>query len=717
MNIHLAEQTLRNTFGYEKFRPLQQEAIQQVLQGEDSLLIMPTGGGKSLCYQIPALLFDGIAVVVSPLISLMNDQVMQLKDIGVKSIVLNSSLDRDTYSQHLQLVRENEVDLVYMAPETLLQPRMKKLLKSVDVDLLAIDEAHCISEWGHDFRPEYRRLAELRKEMPEAACIALTATATEQVREDIRQQLDIEESNTLLSSFDRTNLYLEIKKKRNGFHQLLDFLEGRKKESGIIYCFSRSQVDELTEDLREQGYDAQGYHAGKADSDRNKIQEAFVRDDVPIIVATIAFGMGINKPNVRYVVHYELPKNLESYYQQIGRAGRDGIDSDCLLLYASGDVYKQRYFIDQKEGEVRQRELDLLYSLVDYAETRECRRVELLRYFGEQYEAPCEMCDNCKRADAEKIDVTVQAQKFLSCAVKTDQLYGMGHLIRILRGSRAKKVLEANHDQLSTYDIGNEWNQKQWRLLVQQLLGEEIVNKDREYGSIKLTNEAVKVLKGQRNVYLPKEELSEHESFTQRSSSRSGLSANEQRLFDRLRKLRKRLADQQNVPPYVIFSDKSLQDLVRRQPTSMNELLDVHGVGEVKAKKYGKIFLEELYSYTPNRISTSKARRLSKRAKRHEQSAELFNDGYSLEQIAEHMNVKIGTVINHLQKYLQEGQTLSNPEQLLEEMELSEQDTQQIREMLEKSEDNRLRPIFEHFEEKYSYEQLRAVGILVLAGN
>jgi ATP-dependent DNA helicase RecQ len=707
MNLHQAKETLRNTFGYPEFRPLQQEAISQVLGGTDTLLIMPTGGGKSLCYQIPAILFDGLAVVVSPLISLMNDQVMQLGDLGVESIVINSSLDRETYHKHQMLVRNNEVDLVYMAPETLLKPDMVRLLKSANLDLLAIDEAHCISEWGHDFRPEYRRLAELRQEIPDASCIALTATATEQVREDIRKQLNIGETATLLSSFDRQNLFLEVRKKQNGLQQLLEFLDGRKQESGIIYCFSRKQVDELTADLQEHGYDAEGYHAGRSDADRHRIQEDFVRDDTAIIVATIAFGMGINKPNVRYVVHYELPKNIESYYQQIGRAGRDGLDSDCLLLYAYGDVSKQRFFIDQKEGQVRDRELDLLYRLVDYVESRRCRRVGLLDYFGETYDPPCGMCDNCQRADAEKVDVTVQAQKLLSCAVKTDQVYGIAHLVRVLRGSRAKKVLEAGHEKLSTYDIGSEWNRKQWRLLYRQMLGEDILIKDRKHGSVKLTQKALPILKGEQKVHLPKEELAALErSSSTRTTRRKAMSSVQDQKFEHLRKLRKRLADEQNVPPYVIFSDKTLLDLVKKEPTNRNELMDVHGVGKVKARKYGKTFLEAMYAFEPIKKRPS--------GTRHVVAMKYYNQGQSIDDIADQMGIKPSTVTGYLQKAVMDSMALAEPERLLKDFELTASDAEAIRAEFAKAEDHRLKPIFDHFEERYSYDQLKAVRTIML---
>ncbi|MDZ7773013.1 MAG: RecQ family ATP-dependent DNA helicase [Balneolaceae bacterium] len=390
------KQVLNEVFGYETFRPLQEEIIEQVLDRRDTLVIMPTGGGKSICYQIPALIFDGLTLVVSPLISLMKDQVEQLSELGIPAVCLNSSLSEEKYRANLQALRSGEAKMLYLAPETLLMKRTRKLLADLQVDLFTIDEAHCISEWGHDFRPEYRKLAKVKKDFPDAPCLALTATATPRVREDIRQILQVEDSETFLASFDRKNLMLRVTDKENPTEQVLDFLYTREHQSGIIYCFSRRLVNELYVNLKKEGHSVKPYHAGLSEKVRNRNQDAFIRDDVNIIVATIAFGMGINKPDVRFVVHHDMPQNIESYYQQIGRAGRDGLRADCLLLYSHNDTQKIRYFINQKEGEEKKVAEQHLNDLVDFLETDVCRRIPLMNYFGEEYgKENCGMCDNC----------------------------------------------------------------------------------------------------------------------------------------------------------------------------------------------------------------------------------------------------------------------------------------------------------------------------------
>ncbi|MGK7370680.1 MAG: RecQ family ATP-dependent DNA helicase, partial [Candidatus Halalkalibacterium sp. M3_1C_030] len=394
--IKEAKKKLNDVFGYESFRPLQEEVIQQVLNKKDALVIMPTGGGKSLCYQIPAIIFEGLTIVVSPLISLMKDQVEQLHQYGIPAVYLNSSLTPEEYQANIEKLKSGSVDMLYLAPETLLMPKTRELLSGLDIDCFTIDEAHCISEWGHDFRPEYRQLVEVRKDFPNASCLALTATATPRVRQDIKNTLGMKDSETYLASFDRKNLFLKVADKDGPTDQVLDFLYTRKKQSGIIYCFSRRQVDELYVDLKKEGHSVKPYHAGLSEKVRSRNQEAFIRDDVNIIVATIAFGMGINKPDVRFVVHYDMPKNIESYYQQIGRAGRDGLRADCLLLFSYSDTQKIRYFINQKEDEEKKIAEQHLKSLLKFLEATECRRKPLLNYFGEEYEKDeCGMCDNC----------------------------------------------------------------------------------------------------------------------------------------------------------------------------------------------------------------------------------------------------------------------------------------------------------------------------------
>src|SRR6266498_722301 len=567
-NLLTASSILKNTFGYDTFRPLQHEVIENVLASRDTLAIMPTGGGKSLCYQIPALLLDGLTVVVSPLISLMKDQVEQLRAFGVPALFLNSSLTPQEYQENMEYVKRGEVKLLYLAPETLLTPRILSLLAEVKVDLLTIDEAHCISEWGHDFRPEYRQLVEVRKRFPNAVCLALTATATSRVRQDIRTTLKFATTNEFVASFNRENLYIEVALKRDPVSQIIQMLERYKDQSGIIYCFSRKQVDELAAYLASKGYSVRPYHAGLEDSERRKNQEAFIRDDVQIIVATIAFGMGINKPNVRFVIHFDLPKSIEGYYQEIGRAGRDGLPAHCLLLYSYSDVAKLNYFIDQKEGSEKRVAMQHLDAIVRYAEDEiSCRRKPLLNYFGELYEAEsCSNCDNCTSAPTPLTDITIYAQKFLSCVKRADEKFGAGHITDILLGSKNEKVLRWEHDKLSTYGIGTDLTKKQWTHLARQLTQMGYLNQDGEYRSLSLSPRAIDALKNRTKIYGMIEEV--HERIKKNGKQKVELEYNNA-LFALLRSKRKEMADELGVPPYVIFSDKTLVEMAAYYPQSM----------------------------------------------------------------------------------------------------------------------------------------------------
>src|SRR5687767_6730472 len=512
---------LKETFGYDTFRPLQREVIENVMARRDTLAVMPTGGGKSLCYQIPAILFDGLTVVVSPLISLMKDQVEQLWAFGVPSLFLNSSLSPQEYIENMEYVKRREVKLLYVAPETLLSPRILSLLAEVKVDLLTIDEAHCISEWGHDFRPEYRQIVEVRKRFPEAVCLALTATATSRVRQDIRSTLKFATTNEFVASFNRENLYIEVLRKQDPYRQTIQMLERYKDQSGIIYCFSRKQVDELAAYLASKGYSVRSYHAGLEDSDRRRNQEAFIRDDAQIIVATIAFGMGINKPNVRFVIHFDLPKSVEGYYQEIGRAGRDGLPAHCLLLYSYSDAAKLNYFIGQKEGNEKRVAIQHLDAIVRYAEDETtCRRKPLLNYFGEAVSADnCSNCDNCTSAPTPLIDITIVAQKFLSCVKRADEKFGAGHIVDILLGSKNEKVLRWEHNRLSTYGIGTELTKKQWMHIARQLLNRGYLKQEGEYHTLSLTTRALDALRKRETIMgilqEPEERSEEHTSELQ----------------------------------------------------------------------------------------------------------------------------------------------------------------------------------------------------------
>ena len=583
---------LKSVFGYDKFLPLQEEIIDNVIQKRDTLVIMPTGGGKSLCYQIPALIFDGLTIVISPLISLMKDQVEQMSAINVPAVLLNSQLPGDEYRKNVYQIKQKKSKLLYLAPETFLKKSILDLLALVQVDCLAVDEAHCISRWGHDFRPEYRQLAETRPVFKDAVCIALTATATQQVQKDIQKSLGFDASNEFIASFDRPNLFIRIVEKSHPLKQALAFIEENAGESGIIYCSTRNTTDKLYEVLKKQGISAKNYHAGLTDRDRNKNQDLFINDDIQVMVATVAFGMGINKPDVRFVLHYDLPPNLENYYQEIGRAGRDGLPASCMLLFSYGDIPKIRYIIQNKKGHEQRLANIHLNSLLQFVETESCRRVPLMNYFDEDHPGNCRTCDNCFGGDKEQIDVTIPAQKFLSCVKRTGERFGANHIIDILRGSKSKKVLNFGHDKLSTYGIGEEYSRKQWLHMSRQFLSKRLMIQDMEYGGLNLTAKAYAVFKGEKvsvSHILP-------ETLPEKILP-GEIPEYDRELFEILRKTRKKLADRTGVPPYVIFSDKTLIGMATFFPGSENELLKIHGIGTVKLEKYGKIFLDIIEEY------------------------------------------------------------------------------------------------------------------------
>ena len=491
-------EVLKNTFEHEEFRPLQEKIINHILDGNDALIVLPTGGGKSLCYQLPALIFDGVTVVVSPLISLMQDQVMQLQQRGIHAVFLNSTLSHTEYVATMQRVKQGEVKLLYVAPETLMRSEILLMLDESNVSCLAIDEAHCISQWGHDFRPEYRQLVSVRERFRSAVCVVLTATATPRVREDIKQSLKIQEENEFIASFDRENLFMGIELKGRLLRQTLTFLNAHRDESGIIYCQTKRQVESLYRRLVEHGISALPYHADLDSETRKQNQEAFINGDTRVIVATVAFGMGIDKEDVRFVLHAGLPQNPESYYQEIGRAGRDGHQAKCLLLFNYSDIDTIHHFIDQGVSTEREGRLDRLQTLIEWTNSIECRRKGLLAYFGEQYENQnCGMCDNCRKAEMERTDLTKPARKFLSCIIETKETFGVDHIIKVLRGSKARKVVNNRHNQLSTYGTGREYERTQWKRLALQFLQHGLLNRDLQHGSLRLTNNGHAVLKGE----------------------------------------------------------------------------------------------------------------------------------------------------------------------------------------------------------------------------
>ena len=585
--------TLKTTFGYGSFHPLQREIIETSLAGRDVFALLPTGGGKSLCFQLPALLRPGLTVVVSPLIALMKDQVDQLQAAGVAATYLNSSLDADESRSRLRGLHRGEFRLLYVAPERLLLDNWKDNLAGWNVTALAIDEAHCVSEWGHDFRPEYRQLAKLRDLLPDVPVMALTATATDRVRADIVKHLKLRDPATFVASFNRPNLSYRVVPKDQPAKQVIDFVRRREHESGIIYCASRATAERVAESLAGRGFSARPYHAGLDAAERSRNQELFLRDECRIICATIAFGMGINKPNVRWIIHHDLPKNIEGYYQETGRAGRDGLPGDCLLLFSAGDIAKQTHFLDEitdaHEQAVARAQLR---QIVHYAESAGCRRAELLDYFGERFPLDnCGACDNCLEP-RETYDGTVVAQKFLSCVYRIQQAggfsVGLNHVVEVLTGADTEKIARWGHDRLSTYGIGRDLARPAWAAIGRELmrLGYVAVAEG-GFATLELTAEGREVLRSRAAITLTKPmDLPK----ARRVKRREGDIACDEVLFEHLRTLRKRLADERKVPAYVIFGDATLREMARAYPTRVGELEGITGVGEKKRAEFGETF-------------------------------------------------------------------------------------------------------------------------------
>lgn len=596
-----AQEILKDIFGYDSFRPLQLEIIKNLLAGKDTLAIMPTGGGKSLCYQIPALIFKGITIVVSPLISLMQDQVSSLKENGVPAEFLNSSLEFSEYLETVKKLKDGEIKIVYVSPEGLASDKMIGIFHecSMPINCITIDEAHCVSEWGHDFRPDYLSISNVRKHFPNAVCLALTATATASVQQDIIKNLQLYRPTVFTASFNRKNIFLEVKPKKNALSQVIECIEKHKDESGIIYCFSRKSVDELTMKLHNEGYSVLNYHAGLSDIQRTKNQNLFIKDKVRIIVATVAFGMGINKPNVRFVIHYDMAKSLEEYYQEIGRAGRDGLESHALLLYSPGDIHKIRFFFNEAADPEKSERL--LQGMINYAKARTCRRRALLSYFGENFSgadtSADECCDICAAGPVNLTDVTIPSQKLMSCIFRLKQHYGAAYVIDVLLGSKQKRIMENHHNELSTWGIGKELEKSDWFELTDLLIETGYILKVGEYnvlavskmGALALTNRTQIKLPVQLNfkniINAPKQKP----SFVlhKKNEFLKNLSEKDTELYNAIKQWRNSTAEKENIAPYMIFGDKTIEELVEKKPASEKELLSVFGIGTVKAEKIG----------------------------------------------------------------------------------------------------------------------------------
>ncbi|MBT5828862.1 MAG: DNA helicase RecQ [Candidatus Latescibacteria bacterium] len=594
---------LQTVFGYDQFRLQQEAIIQRLLAGQNAAVIMPTGGGKSICYQIPALMRKGTGIVVSPLISLMQDQVDALKQLDICAEYLNSNLDGGQQYRVIEALLSGSLDLLYVAPERLMMPDFLNLLTRVDLSLLAIDEAHCISQWGHDFRPEYRKLAEVRNQFPNVPCIAATATADDPTRREIVQQLHIEDEGLFVAGFDRPNIRYAVVQKNNAKQQLLRFIETQhSKDAGIVYCLSRRKVEDVAQWLVEQGHNALPYHAGLAAEVRLENQDRFLKEEGLIVVATIAFGMGIDKPNVRFVAHMDIPKSPESYYQETGRAGRDGLPANAWMTYGLADVVLMQKILSDSEADEEHKRVEWhkFNALVGYCESAQCRRQVLLSYFGDTMDEPCGNCDTCL-TPVETFDGTVAAQKFLSCVHRTGQRFGAGHVVDVLLGKMTNKIESFGHQALSTFGIGEEHSVGQWRSIARQLVTANYLSVDIEgYGGLRLTPDCSAVLKGEKQVLFRKDPKPERRSRKKEKTSPAKndlLDDQTQPLFDALRDLRLELAREQGIPPYIIFHDSTLIALAQNRPKTVDDLGYIPGVGAVKLERYGEAFLNVICTF------------------------------------------------------------------------------------------------------------------------
>ena len=710
---------LKKYYGYDHFRPGQKELIEAILAGRDALGIMPTGGGKSICYQIPALLLEGITIVISPLISLMKDQVDTLKEYGIPAELINSTLSMSEFRDVIDRAKLGEYKLLYIAPERLETESFVSLVESIPIDMIAIDEAHCISQWGHDFRPSYNRIKIMIEKLPKRPIIAaFTATATPLVKSDIKTLLDLYEPFELLSSFDRSNLYFEVRKPDNKLHEIQSYLKAHSNQSGIIYCATRKNVDEVCERLNKLGISATKYHAGLNENERTHNQEDFLFDRVPIIVATNAFGMGIDKPNVRFVIHYNMPKNMESYYQEAGRAGRDGEESECILLYSTQDIMTNRYLIDIGNTSGRVVEYEKLNSMVDYCNTEGCLRGFILNYFSQQQDfiqKSCDYCGNCNN-DIEKTDITIEAQKILSCVKRMEERFGASQVADVLKGANTQKIRSLNFDQLSTYGIMEDYPKDTIKELISFLIAEGYLHLvGTQYPLLQLTQKSYLVLKGEQKVFIKRIIIKEDKKkYSVEIDSRI-----DDMLFEVLRKIRQKIALDQHIQPFMILSDKTLKEMARSYPITLEEMLDIAGIGEYKINKYGDIFLQEIKSYVAqypervkeNKLLFQKKADLEKDDKvhfkkgtarnSHKTTYELYKEGYTLDQIADRRELSRMTIENHLVKCIHEGLEINYKDFIPTEYE------EQIIKAIEQHGVSLLKPIKESLPEDVGYTAIK----------
>jgi ATP-dependent DNA helicase RecQ len=723
--------TLKNVFGFQTFLPNQEFIINRILNKKDVFAVMPTGGGKSLCYQLPAQMQHGTAVIISPLISLMKDQVDTALENGIPAAFMNSSLSTQEIADVYRMMKYNKIKLLYIAPERFAMPHFMGTLKTMPISLFAIDEAHCISEWGHDFRPDYLSLSLIPKMFPDIPIAAFTATATQRVQEDIINKIGLRSPDIIRASFNRPNLFYQVKRKSKVDLQILEFLREHPGESGIIYRTTRDSVMDTANFLVSRGIIALPYHAGLTIEERNKNQDAFNRDGASVIVATIAFGMGIDKSNIRFVIHADLPKNIESYYQETGRAGRDGVPALCILFFSRGDIPKIRYFIDQMtDEEERSIAMEKVNQMAGFAEHNVCRRKKLLNFFGEDYPLDnCGACDICS-GDVEQIDITIDAQIVTSAISRTQQRFGTGHIIDIVTGADTKRIRDLRHNEIKTYGTGKHKDKKYWRFLVDELLAQGAIQVDGDrYPVLKLAKKGLDVLYGKEKITaLKREEKIKTKKQTMKSSEYSDYDEN---LFERLRVIRKNLAEEQQVPPFVIFSDRTLHEMCRHYPATLSGMRNINGVGDAKLERYGEYFIGEIQTYlndNPGIISTDKQSAneamkipyhppLEKGRKRDfktkesstiEKTYELYKKGLSLKDIARIRNLTVSTIAGHLERLIQNGYDI-DIDRFVDRLK-----GQKIEELFLKLQQLNLNPVIKHFNGTVSYEEARLVRAFLL---
>ncbi len=717
--MHDAREVLKKHFGYSEFHPLQEAIISDVMDGKDVFVLMPTGSGKSLCYQLPAVMKNGITIVISPLIALMKDQVDSLRANGIGASFINSALSAAEIENVKIRMLENTDKILYIAPERLTSKDFLPFLRTLDISLFAVDEAHCISEWGHDFRPEYRKLNLLRQHFPSVPIAALTATAIQEVQRDIVHHLDLREPKMYRASFNRKNLLYYIRPKKDAYKQITDYLRKRPSISGIVYCQSRQTTELLAEKLRADGFRALPYHAGMPAEMRSENQEKFIRDDAELIVATIAFGMGINKPNVRFVFHYDLPKNIESYYQETGRAGRDGLPSECVLFFSYGDKIKIEHFLEKMKNPGKRRmAYAKLQSMISFCERAECRRKMLLGYFGEVFNGECNTCDTCLQPP-ETFDGTGIAKKALGCIQDTGQRFGMNYIIGLLTGKENRRSAAYNHSSLKSYGTGTEHTQKQWQTFIRELVHRgclDVVGD--KYPILKLNQRSNDILSGKAPVLLTKPAEKEQPLQATRETPRTDIF--DSALFEILRALRKKIADSEGVPPYIVFPDTTLKELATYFPQDAASLMKIHGVGEIKLGRYGNVFLKAIQDYCNEhgiirmpKQNFQEAPQIPAAALRSEtcrKTLELCRQEMALEHIAKVRNLAPSTIASHIEKLLMEGEDV-NIDRLV-----PKEKQEAIRECMELVKTQNLTPLKEQLGDGYSYDELRIARAKINAG-